>query len=192
MLLEKRYRLPGKLVCILKSLHEGTKGAVGAYGRVSSEFDVTTGVRQGDVLAPVLFNLFFDAVIAATMSAHPGFGVRMLYGLDGPLVDNRKEMRREVSIKDLKYVDDMALVSDSMNVLEEILRTFDATCSGMGLIISSKKTKFLAVHSASSSNTLPRTVQLGAGRDPIEVVEDFEYMGSTITQDCSLDWEIDR
>ena len=33
---------------------------------------MTTGVRQGDVLAPVLFNLFFDAIIAATLSAHPG------------------------------------------------------------------------------------------------------------------------
>ena len=28
MVLEKRYYLPGKLVHILKSLHEGTKGAV--------------------------------------------------------------------------------------------------------------------------------------------------------------------
>ena len=64
---------------ILKSLHERTIGAVRAYGKVSSEFDVTTGVRQGDVLAPVLFNLFLGAVIAATLSKHPGSGIRMLY-----------------------------------------------------------------------------------------------------------------
>ena len=42
-------------------------------GKVSSKFDVTTGVRQGDVLAPVLFNLFLDAIIAVTLSAHPGW-----------------------------------------------------------------------------------------------------------------------
>ena len=96
----------------------------------------------------------------------------MLYDLDGPLVGNRKKMRREVSIKDLEYVDDMALVSDSMDALEEILRALDATCSEMGLTISSKKTKILAVHPTSSSNTPPRPVQMGAGREPIKVVED--------------------
>ena len=143
--LEKRYHVPEKLVRILKSLYQSTKGAVRAYGRVSSEFDVTTGVRQGDVLAPVLFNLFFDAVIVATVSACPGSGVRMLFDLDGPLVGSRKKMRRRVNIRDLEYADDMALVSDSMDALEETLRALDVSCSGMGLSISSKKTKILAV-----------------------------------------------
>ena len=192
MVLEKRYHLPCKLVRILKSLHERTRGAVRAYGKVSSEFDVTTGVRQGDVLAPVLFNLFLDAVIAATISKHPRSGIRMLYDLDGPLVGNRKKMRRSVSVRDLEYADDMALVCDSMDALEEILRALDASCLGMGLAINPKKTKIMVVHPTSSSSTTLRPVLVGAGREPIEVVEDFEYLGSTIAQDCLLDREIDR
>ena len=59
------------------------------------------------MLAPALFNLFFDAVIAATLLAHPGAGVRTLYDLDGPLVGNRKKMRRGASIRDLEYADDL-------------------------------------------------------------------------------------
>ena len=35
-----------------------------AHRKVSEKFDICTGVRQGDILTPVLFNLFFDAVIA--------------------------------------------------------------------------------------------------------------------------------
>ena len=66
MVLEKRHHLPGKLVHILKSLHEDTKGAVRVYGIVGLDFDVTIGVREGDMLTPVVFNLFLDAVIAAT------------------------------------------------------------------------------------------------------------------------------
>ena len=42
-----------------------------AYGRVSEEFDIITGIRQGDVLAPTLFSLFFDAVIATVLARHP-------------------------------------------------------------------------------------------------------------------------
>ena len=173
MVLEKRCHLPCKLVRILKSLHERTKGAVRAYGKVSSEFDVTTGVRQGDVLAPVLFNLFLDAVIAATLSKHHGSGIRMLYDLDGPLVGNRKKMRRSVSVRDLEYADDMALVCDSMDALEDILRALDASCLGMVLAINPKKTKLMVVHPTSSSSTTFRPVLLGAGREPIEVVGDF-------------------
>ena len=67
--LVKKYLLPSKLACILRALHQGTNGAVRAHGKASDEFDVSTGVRQGCVLAPGLFNVFIDAVLAATMSA---------------------------------------------------------------------------------------------------------------------------
>ena len=39
----------------------------------------------------------------------------------------------------------MALVCGSMDELEGILRTLDASCLGMGLTISSKITKILVV-----------------------------------------------
>lgn len=42
-------------------------------------------------------------------------------------------------------MDGMTLVSDSMDVLEEILRALHTTCSRMGLSMSSKKSKILDV-----------------------------------------------
>ena len=54
-------------------------------------------------------------------------------------------MREEVSIQDLEHADDMTLVSDSIDVLEEVLKTLHTTCSGIGLSISCKKSKILAV-----------------------------------------------
>ena len=64
----------------IRALHQGTSGAVRAYGRVSKEFAITTGVRQGDVLAPTLSNLFFDAVVTASMAHHPKYGIKMQLG----------------------------------------------------------------------------------------------------------------
>ena len=192
MVLRKKYNLPDELVRILRALHHGTSGAVRAYGRVSGEFDITTGVRQGDVLAPTLFNLFFDSVIAATLSQHPHSGVRMLYNLGDELVESRKKMRGSIFLQDLEYADDMALVSDSMGALEEVLRSLSAVCSGVGLSISSKKTKILMIHPSTSLSVQPRAVQLKPGEEPVAVVEEFEYLGSTISQDCTLDREIRR
>ena len=54
IILRERYHLPDKLVKVTRALHQGTSGAVRAYGRVSKEFTITTGARQGDVLAPTL------------------------------------------------------------------------------------------------------------------------------------------
>ena len=84
-------------------------------------------------------------------------------------------------------MDDIALVSDSMDTMEEILRVLDASCLGMELTISLEKTKILAVHPYISSSTPPMPIQLGTGGEHIEVVEDFEYLGSTIIPKCSLD-----
>ena len=95
--LQGRYLLPEKLIKILRVLHQGTKGAVRGYGKVSKGFDITTGVRQGDVLAPDMFNLFFDAVIEATSAEHPRSGVMMLYNLGNEMVGSRKKMRGGVS-----------------------------------------------------------------------------------------------
>ena len=36
------------------------------------------------------------------------------------------------------------------------------------------------------------TVQLGHGGEHVEAVEEFEYLGSTISQVCSLDHEVDQ
>ena len=55
--LGRRYGLPMKILNILKALQKDTSGAVRAYGKVSKEFAIGNGVRQGDVLAPTLFNL---------------------------------------------------------------------------------------------------------------------------------------
>ena len=64
---------------MLKALHRNTRGAVRAYDKVSKEFFVKNGVRQGNFLAPTLFNFFFDTIIAIEMAWHPGCGLKVLY-----------------------------------------------------------------------------------------------------------------
>ena len=68
--LRRHYSLPDKFVRILEELHKDTRGAVRADGRVSGEFNISNGVRQGDVLSPTLFNLFLDAVLCRHTHTH--------------------------------------------------------------------------------------------------------------------------
>ena len=189
VVLQKRYRVPGRLLRILKALHRDTRGAVRAYGKVSKEFPIKNGVRQGDVLAPTLFNLFFDAVISMALERHPGYGVKVLYNQEAELVGNRKKMSSEI-LQDLEYADDMALFSDSMGLLEELMQAMEVSCSEMELTISSTKSKILAVRPAGTPSQLPRAVLLRPAVEPVSVVQEFEYLGSIISADCSLDKEV--
>ena len=125
VVLQKRYRVPGKLLRILKALHGDTGEAVRAYGKVLKEFPIKNGVQQGDVLAPIRFNLFFDAVTSMTLARHPGYGVKVLYSQEAELVGSRKKMSSELSLQHLEYADDMALISDSMDLLEELMQAME-------------------------------------------------------------------
>ena len=190
VVLQKRYRVPGKLLRILKALHRDTGEAVRAYGKVSKEFPIKNGVRQGDVLAPILFNLFFNAIISMALARHPGYGVKVLYSQEAELVGSRKKMSSELSLQHLEYADDMALISDSMDLLEELMQAMEVSCSEMGLTISSTKSKILALRPTDRPSQLPRDVLLRPSVEPVSVVQEFEYLGSIISADCSLDKEV--
>ena len=69
-------------------------------------------------------------------------------------------MSRELPLHNFEYADDMALIRDSIDMLEKVFRAMEVSCSVMGLAISSKKTKILAVHPASRPSQSPSNVLL--------------------------------
>ena len=90
-----------------------------------------------------------------------------------------RKRKKKVTIQDLEYADDMTLMSDSMEVLEEILRTLHTICSGMGLSIISKKSIILGVCPSNSTST---AVQQKPGEEPMVVLEVFQYFGRIISR----------
>ena len=62
-MLQHSYGIPTKFISIIRALHEHSVVTIRCYGKTSEKFAVTSGVRQGCVLAPTLFNLYFDVAI---------------------------------------------------------------------------------------------------------------------------------
>ena len=104
---------------------------------------------------------------------------------------NRRKLSRKTLVNDLEYADDMALVSSSYEDLKAMLCSLEDRCSDLGLTISCKKSKLLAVLPSRSAQE-PSPMQLRPGSEPIEVVKSFEYLGSIVTADCSADDEISK
>ena len=72
-------------------------------------------------------------------------GIKVAYLHDADLVGNRKTLKFESLVTDLEYADDMALLSDNWLDLTTMLDSLSNCCKKLGLAISCKKTKTLAV-----------------------------------------------
>ena len=59
----RHYGIPDKLVKTIGALYNNSKSAVMVDGNISEPFQVTTGVLQGDVLAPFLFIVLIDYML---------------------------------------------------------------------------------------------------------------------------------
>ena len=59
-----RFGVPHNMISVIRQLHDGMQACVRLDDRLCSRsFAVKQGLRQGCVLAPLLFNIFFAAVI---------------------------------------------------------------------------------------------------------------------------------
>ena len=157
---------------------------------LSKSFGVNTGVKQGCVLAPVIFNLF---LVAVTLVFHHNIsaadGVHIKYRLDGSLFNTRRlQAVMKVTnnpIFDLQYADDAALPSHTPDGLQQQMDAISSAYSRSGLVVNSKKTEVLYLPSDSS---LPPTFYISG--DQLGFTEQFTYLGSIITSRCDLTAEI--
>ena len=78
------YRVEPEVVERLVDLHTGTQAAGVEHG---ASFDIDRGVRQGCVIAPALFNAFFDCVVRLWLAEMPGgCGGRLSFRAEGEVL----------------------------------------------------------------------------------------------------------
>ena len=98
-------------------------------GGFSDSFEVKSGVKQGCVLAPTLFGIFFSMVLKHAFGCLTT-GIKLHTRTVGRLFNlARLETKRNlkiVSIRDLLFADDAALVAHSAEDLQTQLSQFSS------------------------------------------------------------------
>ncbi len=74
----EKYGIPEPMLKLIRSLRDDMKAEVTEDGRLSPEFEVCNDLRQGCVLAPILFNLYINLVIKKWKDKCAGIGVNVL------------------------------------------------------------------------------------------------------------------
>ena len=183
--------VPPKMRNVIRSLHEGMKAQVVHCGKVSDAFKVDNGTKQGCVLAPILFALYF-AVMLKTALDNQNFGVPVCFRTTGGLFNIRRfTAKTKTSLEnicDLLFADDCALVSHSVSELQTIVDSFSKACKTFGLTISVKKTE--VVHQSAPNSTEDHPCSIKVDNKLLKVPNKFCYLGSTITNKATLDDEI--
>ena len=146
------FQLLKKIVCsplllgITASFHDVMQGSVSYDGATSEPFNVLSGVKQGCVLAPTLFSIFFSMLLYFAFR-HSNEGVHLHNRSEGKLFNlarlKAKTKVRIVLIKEMLFADDAALISHTEEGLQQLISKFAHACNEFGLSISIKKTNVM-------------------------------------------------
>jgi hypothetical protein len=187
----RQYGVHPQLQALLLDLHVGTQAAVKLDGVRSREwFHVDVGVRQGCVIAPLLFNLFMDMMVKVALARMPAdCGVHLAYDTDGELFGSAwdDDVCSDQLIRMLLYADDLVLMSHQADTLAEMLKVLDDVCLEFGMSINAGKTELLSMD-VGGEEPATAGVQLSSG--VAEHVQAFKYLGGVVDPCGTCDREL--
>ena len=130
------YGLPGKECRLIQSLYQGTSAAVRCEGGLTDWFEVRTGLRQGCMLSPALFNIFIDFVVRKALIGKEAYGLEIEYSLP----DGRRYRGDKVDGQDhllaLLYADDLVVTCRTEEGLRACVESLEDKTQMWGLSIS--------------------------------------------------------
>jgi hypothetical protein len=152
--------IKGKFYNIIKSMYSDTKCKVKLMEGLTPDFKYDIGIKQGDGLSPVLFNIFINDVCSIFDES------------SDPLILNNKR------ISNLLYADDLLLLSQSQTGLQTSLQKLETYCTKWHLEVNTDKSKIMIF---SSSGKTPKHTSFSLGTKTIEAVKTYKYLGVIIS-----------
>ena len=124
-----------KLQSLIESFHSNMKGTVQFNGSFSEPLDIRNGVKQGCVLAPTLFGIFFATLLNHAFGTATE-GVYLRTRSDGRLFNlnclRAKTNVREAVIRDMLFADDAAVTTHTQKELQSLMDRFSQACNDFG------------------------------------------------------------
>ncbi|BHF80935.1 hypothetical protein SprV_0702406400 [Sparganum proliferum] len=150
--------VPAKIITMIKAYYRSTTARVLVRNNLSQPFGIRSGVRQGCILSPILFNYAIDWILGRALRESDGV-----------------EIAPGHRLTDLDYADDIALLDSSFGDLQSMVSRVNEVAKSVGLSINAGKTKVF-------SSCIPDQEKAPLGIDgcQLEEVDSFKYLGARL------------
>ena len=165
----RSYGFPSKVINILSSMYANNRCCVRHGGQHSDWFRVKSGVRQGCVISPLLFNIVMDWVMRKATSERPR-------GISWNAFSH---------LEDEDFADDVALLSHIQRDMQEKTSCTEIEAGSAGLGVSQLKSKVMRINARSQADIF-------VNGKPLENVDEFKHLGSYLTADGGIEREVLR
>ena len=120
----KVLKIPMKLIKLVKTTLENSRAVVEVCQGRTEVFNINTGLRQGDALSTILFNLVLEAAVSKI-------------DLRGTISTRTKQL--------CAYADDVVIIAGTQKALKETFIILQKEAEKLGLIINTKKTNYMTL-----------------------------------------------
>jgi len=179
----KRYGVPDHMQKLIISFHNDMHMHVRVDNEIGEPFNVTNGLRQGCIMAPVLFSMYAAAMVDYWKRHLPEDEIyvkmRSIRGGCIPFHSVKgKQLYDSVNFQvlEFQYADDMAIIAPTYERLYQLIEGFHEMAMKWGMVLSFKKTKIMAIGHEGNLD------DMNFGENTVEAVESFTYLGSVLHQ----------
>lgn len=162
--------VPASFITLLRDWNSRRPTRVKFNGELSREFLATKGLPQGDVLSPLLFNLFISVLMRLIQNSSTYHGAAW----PAPYT---------LRLRDLWYADDMVGIAESVPQLQALLDIIREWSSDWGLDVGIGQGKTNAMHVSTTSPSSDAELRFGA--HVIEWTDTYRYLGYLLNRDLS-------
>ena len=162
-------------------------------------FAVKQGLRQGYVLAPLVFNIFFAVIINVAptrfkadkgmMDALAHLGKKRGAGGRGEATVGESVLA--TPLWGMLYADDAGVVSQSPEQLRKMMGVIVVVCAAFGHTISEAKTEIMCLRGKGMPESTA-TFSIEAAGQVYNQTNEFVYLGGNVNHNAELSIEVDR
>ena len=190
-----RIGVPPQMIAVIRQFHDGMRAYVRPDDGVCSDwFEVEQGLRQGSVLSPLLFNIFFAAVLNVVLqrfSEEPAIHAELVHPKE-PSTSMGPETAMDYvrrAVWGMFYADGVCIVSRSPQGLAKMMEVIVEVCRALALTVSAKKTETMCMAPPRTPRTI---VRIEAAGQIYKRVQSCTYLRGAVTETPDMSVEITR
>jgi hypothetical protein len=156
-------KLPAVIIRMLLNMYLLHVTSADWNGSHSLSFRVWNGVRQGAIISPILFCVYFDVLLCQLCSQDIGCHIGSLF------------------VGTLAYADDLVLIAPSAHAMRLMLKVCDDYATQYSVIFNASKSKCLHCLPPGTSERSPLPQPFYIESRAIEFVDKWPHLGHTLT-----------